>query len=241
MTWTGAPRAPTGVDEILCSEAVLVNQGIAAARAVTLKCRSWSCEICQPERKKQLIRLARSGAPKTFITLTVNPETGIDRIDRARTLVKAWRLIVKRAKRRHGYAKIGYLCVFEATKAGEPHLHILSTVPWLDQKWLSRQMAELAEAPIVDIRKVKSSGHIAHYIAKYIGKAPHRFGTLKRYWYTKDWKLDDWTPEPTPGYWGRGWDIRETDLVTLQENWELLGWHTIRRRDFLIGGAHVPP
>jgi len=148
---------------------------------------------------------------------------------------------VKRAKKRHGYKAIAYLCVFEATKAGEPHLHILSTVPWLDQKWLSRQMAEIAGAPIVDIRRVRSAAHVAHYIAKYIGKAPHKFGSLKRYWHTRGWSLDTWVPEPMPGYWGRGWDIRETDLVTLQENWELMGWRTELRRDMLIGGECVPP
>jgi len=162
-------------------------------------------------------------------------------VDRARGLVKAWRLIVKRAKKRHGYKTLDYLCVFEATKAGEPHLHILSRVPWLDQKWLSRQMKEIANAPIVDIRKVRSAKHVAFYIAKYIGKQPQKFGTLKRYWFTKGWEVDKWEPEATTGFWGKGWDIRDTDLLTLQGNWEGMGWRTRLRAGMLWGGEGEPP
>jgi len=208
---------------------------------VTLKCRSWGCELCQPDRKKELIELARSGRPRTFITITVNPAVGADPLDRARSLVKAWRLIVKRAKRRHGYKTLAYLCVFEATKAGEPHLHILSRVPWLDQKWLSAQMAEIAEAPIVDIRKVRSAKHVAHYIAKYIGKQPHKFGTLKRYWFTHGWALDKWEPDEDGRFWGKGWDIRETDLANQEFNWSHMGWNTRLRAGMLWGGEGVPP
>lgn len=220
---------------------MLVNQGIDAARAVTLRCRSWGCDLCQPYRKRELISLARAGRPQTFITITVNPSKGTDPVDRARKLVKAWRLIVKRAKRQYGYSTIAYLCVFEATKKGEPHLHILSDVKWIDQKWLSRQMRDIAEAPIVDIRKVRSSKHIAYYIAKYIGKQPHKFGTCKRYWTTKGWDPGLEVPDPPPGFWGRGWEPRDTDLVTLQENWGLMGWATVLRGGILYGGESVPP
>ena len=226
---------------ILCSEAVLVNQGIDAARAVTLRCRSWGCELCQPRRKARLIYLARSGQPQTFITITVNPAEGESQVDRARTLVKAWRLIVKRAKRQYGYKHIAYLCVFEATKKGEPHLHILSTVRWIDQKWLSRQMQEIANAPIVDIRKVRSGAHVAFYIAKYIGKAPHRFGTLKRYWHTKGWDLDPWKGETWGTGWSARWEIVETKLCTLRALWWMRGWKTAQRGGMIYGGVLVPP
>lgn len=184
--------------------------------------------------------LAKSGAPSVFITLTVNPAVGIDRADRARTLVKAWRLIVKRAKKRHGYKHIAYFCVFEATKAGEPHLHILSTVPWLDQKWLSRQMDEIAGAPIVDIRKVRSVTHAARYIAKYVGKAPHKFGTLKRYWHTRGWDLTPYKPEPDPGFWSSAWTPTDKTLEALQEEWEFQGWTCTLTKGRLHGWGDVP-
>lgn len=225
---------------MLCSESVIVNHGIEEAQAVTLKCRSWTCELCQPDRKRDLIALAKGGRPKVFITLTVNPARSADPVARARVLVKAWRLIVKRAKKRHGYKKLPYFCVFEATKAGEPHLHILADVPWLDQKWLSRQMADIAGAPIVDIRKIRSPSHIAHYVAKYIGKAPQKFGTLKRYWYTRGWEVDPYKPEPQPGCWSSAWRIEKTDLATLQAEWEYQGWHCEVKGSRLYGRGDVP-
>ena len=169
---------------MLCSEASLVNHGFAKIRAVTLRCRSWGCELCQPMRRGQLMKLGRDGAPTTFITLTVSKKSGTDPEARARALVDAWRQVVKRAKKEYGYRSIPYMAVFEATKAGEPHLHILARVKWIDQRWLSRQLDQLIGAPICDIRRVKSAKQAAHYVAKYVGKAPGKFGTCKRYWTT---------------------------------------------------------
>ena len=154
---------------MLCSEASLVNYGNGKVRAVTLRCRAWTCDLCLPWRKGRLTGLAKDGKPNTFITLTVNPASGIDPEARARALVEAWRIVVRHAKVRYGYKSIPYLAVFEATKNGEPHLHILVRVKWIDQKWLSSQMADLIGAPIVDIRRVYSSGHVAVYLMKVFG------------------------------------------------------------------------
>lgn len=225
---------------MLCSEAVIVNHGIEEAQAVTLKCRSWGCELCQPDRKRDLIALAKGGRPKVFVTLTVNPGFGSDPVDRARGLVKAWRRIVKLAKIRYSRPKIPYFCVFEATKAGEPHLHILVDIPWIDQKWLSREMADMNGAPVVWIVKIRSPSHVAHYIAKYIGKAPQKFGTLKRYWYTRGWEVDPFKPDPLPGCWSKAWRIARTDLATLQSEWEYQGWHCEVRGSRLYGTGEVP-
>ena len=204
---------------MLCSESIAVNQGPNAARAVTLKCRSWGCPICQSERQTQLIAQARNGNPTTFITLTSNPAAGGTPASRARALAHAWPVIVKRACRRWGYKAIPYFCVFEATKRGEPHLHILARVKWIDQKWLSKQMKELTGAPIVDIRQVKSGKQVANYIAKYIGKEPHRFASCKRYWCTRSWRLVAWEPEEPEGSWYDKWQIEPVDLVTKEYYW----------------------
>ena len=176
----------------------MVNRGWDGVRAVSLRCRSWGCPNCHDDRTKQLIALALSGAPTTFITLTVNPAWGASKADRARRLVDSWRTIVKLVKKRYGYSTLPYFCVFEATKAGEPHLHILARVKYIDQKWLSKQMKLLMNAPIVDIRRVKNKNKLAFYVSKYCGKEPHRFATCKRYWTTRDWevRLAAWS---TPG------------------------------------------
>lgn len=226
---------------MLCSESTIVNLGNDQGRAVTLHCRSWSCEICHPRRCRELMALAHSGKPNTFITLTVDPSRGSSAETRAAALVAAWRLVLKRAKKRYSYAKVPFLAVFEATRRGEPHLHILCRVPWIDQRWLSDQMADLIGAPIVDIRRVRSKAKIAAYVAKYVGKAPHRFKGTKRYWRTQDWQLVKETVEDDGTFWSSVWEIRHYTLTEQEEAWRLLGWHTWTERGMLFGSGKDPP
>lgn len=220
---------------ILCSEACVVNQGVDEARAATLFCRSWKCEICQPRRQKELVALARNGAPDTFITLTAWTGYGHSREERARALVRSWRTIVKRAKRRYGYETIPYLCIFEGTKAAEPHLHILARCKWLDQKWLSTQMAELMSSPVVDIRRVRSTRQAANYVTKYVGKEPEPFKGCKRYWCTRDYDQDTWEPDHTPGRWSGHWDVRARTIAQVKQDWRVLGWAVDEQDGFLWG------
>lgn len=241
----GQPNQGAAEADILCSEACVVNQGIGEARAATLFCRSWQCDICQPRRQKELVALARSGEPNTFITLTSNPATGSSPADRARALVSAWRAVVRAAKARYGYSKIPYLCVFETTKRGEPHLHVLCRVKWIGQDWLSKTMARLTEAPIVDVRRVKSKRQMANYVAKYVGKEPEAFDGCKRYWCTRDYNLDDWQPDRTPGRWSGHWEVRTRTLSQVKQDWLTLGWAVEEQDGFVWGhrsqGRDPPP
>ena len=174
---------------VLCREWTLVKETGGVTTVEPLKCRCWTCDYCQPIRLRQLKGMARAGAPDTFLTLTVNPQIGLTPAERARDLAKAWRLIRKRAMRRYGYKAIPFLAVFEKTKRGEPHLHILMRVKWLDQRWVSGVMRDLIGAPIVDIRRVRSAKQAAAYVAKYVGKDPVTFPGCKRYWRSQDWEL----------------------------------------------------
>ncbi len=177
---------PTEV-AILCREYSIVKLHETGMFAMPLCCRSWGCDYCQPKRRRQVVAKAAQGSPEVFITLTVKPVEGEEPEYRARQLSRAWRLIVARAKRHYGYEHIPYFAVFEATKRGEPHLHILARVKWIDQGWLSRQLLDITGAYVVDIRKCRSSRQAARYMGKYLGKAPGKFGTLKRYWCTQSW------------------------------------------------------
>jgi len=167
---------------MICREWTLLGLGYDTVKLCTMFCRSWGCEVCGPKRRKQLQALAGSGLPTRFVTLTVNPSFGESPDERLRTLAHAWRLVVKRYRREHGKDSLEYLAFVEATKAGEPHLHILIRSEWIDQRWLSTAMDELITAPIVDVRKLKSLREAIHYVTKYVTKAPARFGASKRYW-----------------------------------------------------------
>lgn len=226
---------------MLCSEASLVKRDEQGGMAVTLFCRSWSCETCQPNRHRQLVGLAIAGKPDTFITLTSNPAAGGTIHDRARALPEAWRKIVRKAQKRWRNGKIPYLAVFEACKSGEPHLHILARSKWIDQAWLSDQMRDLTGAPIVDIRRVWSARQVSNYVAKYVGKAPGKFGTCKRYWHTRDWSLSTWEREPDPIEVHAEWDKIPAHLSLIEADWQNQGLSTWHRRGTLYGMANAPP
>lgn len=80
----------------------MVNTGVDGIQAVSLRCRSWGCPLCHDARRSQLIALAKSGDPNTFITLTVNPAFRATPYARARALADSWRIIVRFLKRRCG-------------------------------------------------------------------------------------------------------------------------------------------
>lgn len=155
-----------------------------------LSCNRWSCAECCEKRRSRLKSEAFRGRPNAFITLTVNPKIGTGPDHRARDLVEAWRKVRRRAKIKWGNVRIPFIAVFEETKAGEPHLHILCRLKWIPQNWLSDQMKAEIGAPIVDIRRVTSKSKVASYVAKYVGKNPEKFGGCKRYWRSLDYLIE---------------------------------------------------
>ncbi len=188
-------------------------------QAVTAWCRAWTCCDCAPFRIASLKRQAVDGQPTTFITLTVNPAHGETAEGRARELSNAWKIVVKRARRKFTKGPLEYLAVFEETKKGEPHLHILARCPFIPQRWLSDAMNELIAAPIVDIRAVGHAKNAARYVAKYVGKGPKPFAKLKRYWQSKGYDLASVRvpKEDTP--WGSGWRMVREPLIVLADIW----------------------
>ena len=221
---------------MLCREMSLVKDDGTNGVAIPLLCRSWGCAWCRPIRQRQLVRLAESGTPNRFVTLTSNPSTGTSPAARAHALAVAWRLVCKRWRRANPEGTLEFLAVFEATKAGEPHLHILCRSGYIDQRWLSRQMKAIANAPIVDVRKVTNASTYARYIAKYVGKTPQRFGTCKRYWVTPGYAALGEKPAADP--WGvkGGWVVDKRSLYDIWLSW------TKRGRDMLPErGVNISP
>jgi hypothetical protein len=226
---------------MICGDCSAVKYGTDWGIAVSLPCRSWTCSNCAPRRKRQLIRDACDGHPNRFITLTCRPRPDISPVAAARDLAHAWRLIVKRAKRQWHWAKLEYLAVFERTKAGNPHLHILARCGFIPQRWLSAQMDGLTGAPNVDIRRVAYGRGLARYLAKYLGKDPQRFGTLKRYWSTQAWSQAP-ADDPASNPWGDGrWGFSLDSTWELLRLWESAGLNPWIEQDGTIGYGRGPP
>ncbi len=152
-------------------------------------CRSWPCDECRPGRTKRLVFEAKSGQPNLFITLTTRRRPGGSPAAAARSLANAWRQVRREYVRVHGQGSLAFLSVFEETQHGWPHLHIVARGKWVDQRWLSKRMGALINAPIVWVKAIKGLGQIAAYISKYIAKNPHRFAGTKRYWRSLDYLL----------------------------------------------------
>lgn len=146
------------------------------------RCKTWNCATCAEKNRKRLIAICKAGNPTMLLTLTTNPAMYFDYDAAACDLVDAWRRMRQQLKRHHGHRSIEFIAVFERTKAGWPHLHILIRGRFIPHAWIKNYMARRTNAPIVDIRKVHNATQAAIYIAKYIAKAPEKFEGCKRYW-----------------------------------------------------------
>lgn len=166
----------------ICGEQALRAGHGDTTLAATLRCNAWTCEECRPRRTARLKAEARKGNPTTFLTLTSRISSEKTPDEAARELVRAWREIRRRASLLGERRPVEFLAVFERTKKGWPHLHVLARLPFLPQKLLSKWMEELTGSPIVDIRRVDSAKGAARYVAKYLAKGPEAFNGCKRYW-----------------------------------------------------------
>lgn len=115
------------------------------------------------------------------MTLTCNPRRHPHIDDAFRRSSIAVNQLFKRIRRRWPSATVEYFLVWERTKAGWPHAHLLLRAPFIPQAWLSNVWSELTGAPIVDIRQVHTPGQVAAYIAKYLSKDPQAPQGMKRF------------------------------------------------------------
>jgi hypothetical protein len=170
------------------------------------------------------------------LTLTINPRVKENAAERLALLAHSWRVIVKRLRRSHPGEAIEYLAIVEETKAGEPHLHILLRSPYLAQSMLSEAMDELAESPIVDIRKVRSVHGVVSYVAKYIAKAPAQFGRSKRYWSSRNYELGKPAAVDLEALKLTMWEVIQRPMFDILTDWSREGYALRQDRgDTIVG------
>ena len=191
---------------------------------VPLRCKCWTCPECAPLRKRRLYAQALSGKPITFMTLTLRFTKNITPDLAAQQISHAFTCLVKRLRRFDPATDFQYLAVYEATKQGWPHLHILTRTPWIPKGWLSRQWADLTGSPVVDIRRISDPVKAAAYVAKYIGKAPQKFAFTKRYRFSRHYipPQDGDDPEDQP--LDSPWFIVDSPLPHITAGLNQRGW-----------------
>jgi len=189
---------------------------------IPLRCRCWHCEECAPIRKAQLVAEAHAGKPNVFITLTSRYIKGGSPDAAARRMARAWQRIRAEFLRKHGRNSLPFLAVFEKTKQGWPHIHIIGRCKWIDQAWLSRRMDQLTGSPITWVKRPSGVKRVAYYIAKYIGKDPSRFEGTKRYWKSQDYV------DPTRATWNSFIPLGDSWMI-VREYWKTLAERCERR------------
>lgn len=162
-----------------------------------------------------------------FITLSCNPGPWRDAEHAFRGMSLAVGELVKRIRRKWSPAGFEYALVWETTRKGWPHVHLIARGPFIPQRWLSRTWQELTHAYIVDIRIVKGGGGVAREMAKYLAKDLHAPPHFKRYRLSHGFlmgrSLSSLLHPPMDGQWRV---VKESPGVLLQ-TWARQGRHII--------------
>lgn len=176
----------------------------------------------------------RSGKPTTFLTITHKASDEFTPDEAAKRLVHAWRVIRRRYSRLHPGEKIEFMAVFEKTKAGWPHLHIVARMKFLPQNTLSVWMSELADSPVCDIRRVTNDAMAAAYVAKYCGKDPTTFKGAKRYWASKLYRSKSPKPDWLKAF-DNGYSTRtKSPIGAYCDRWSKIGWLIEVKRNWVV-------
>lgn len=80
---------------MLCRDASMIATSISGGGAIPIKCRSWQCEMCQPDRRRSLIRQGIAGSPVRFMTITRRRDQTLTPEGAADAIASAWRVIVR--------------------------------------------------------------------------------------------------------------------------------------------------
>lgn len=226
---------------MLCGDASLVNHGDRAIRAITMWCRMWRCDNCFIMRKARLIKDVAAGEPTKLLTLTTRRVEGGDPDAEARRQGHCFAQLIRLIKKRYPGQELAYFIVREATKEGWPHMHVALRAPYIPWEWLRDTWLELTGSPGVHIKAIWDSKNAAKYLAKYIGKDPHRFGTTKRYWHSRNWFDPRPDPRPPIGDWNSKWFIVNQQLGQLAELAWMKGWELSMKGRIGYFEARAPP
>lgn len=206
---------PTGTIVATAGDAILLAPA---------SCKKWSCDPCGKRKTRLLAHRIALSPGRRFLTLTMRPQPNTSPQSQLDALNDSWRSLWKRIRRAHGPRALGYVKIVELHKSGRPHLHLCIATPFIHQRWLSRNWAELTGSPIVDIRLVKSERGIARYLSKYLTKSLASIAHRRR------WSQSSKFLPPTPptvleeGELPWKWRFARGDVFAIGEQLAGEGW-----------------
>lgn len=104
---------------------------------------------------------------RTFLTLTVDPKKFLRLSDEYLFVSKAWSKL-RQAESRHG--RFFYLRILEVTKIGRPHLHILTTIPFINIRRVRKLWVKYGGGVICKVRRCGDRLNGLSYLLKYVTK-----------------------------------------------------------------------
>jgi hypothetical protein len=223
----------------------VINDG-HRTKGIRANCKQWHCDECRPHLTRKLRKQILAGEPNMMITLTQNGSRGESKNHRRRLLGEAIPLLFQMIKRSKNLDHVPYFCVIEQHESGEAHAHILARLPYVHQKWLLKKWRKLMGAAGVFVQRLKTQRGAAHYVSKYLSKAPARFGTMKRFWKSQHWRV---TPEEARDLHDTKAFVRVLKHFNITKYAALLiseGWQITKRFANMIeaehpGGPRAPP
>jgi hypothetical protein len=192
--------------------------------AIPLRCRSWGCPVCAGRNKRRLRQRLDGAEAYSLITLTCNPARFNHPNSAFRGMSHAIDTLIKRVRHKYPHAKVEYFLVWERTKAGWPHCHIVFNGPYLPQRWLSHAWKEIIGAPIVDVRRISSHNELVSYVSKYLSKDPQVPTPMKRYRSSRGFFAHLVAPPPGVDAEKLRWSLEPCDTLKLGQQLSRRGY-----------------
>ena len=161
-----------------CGAGVIVRRDGDQTTVRPILCDRWSCALCGPRRaawlKRQITRTVEGEGLTHFWTLTLRrygdaaltPAESVAQFERIQACWNRARLALSRRAKRAGI-ELKYVWVIETTKAGMPHLHLLTNYDpgrsMLSAVW----KRATGDSWVTDDEPIRDEGNAANYIAKY--------------------------------------------------------------------------
>lgn len=190
----------------ICGQWALIKYEDRTFTVIPLQCRGWDCPDCAPRQRRRFLRALEDTSVDSLLTLTCRPDWYKRPEDAFKSMSRAIPHLIKRLKRSLPRMNLQYLVVWEETRQGWPHAHVLLRGPYIPQRLLSRHWCALTGAPIVDIRRVNQIAEAKAYVSKYLAKQPRvppgfrRFRSSAAFW--KAGAPNHHTPREGPSPWG---------------------------------------
>jgi len=125
--------------------------------------------------RRRLIHLVSELPPHRMLTLTVDTKRYDSPEQAASRMAWAFGKLIAKLRRRFPDEPTEYLAVWERTRQGWPHLHVLLRGPYQPQRVVSALWSSLTGSPVVWFTKLDGTSAGARYVAKYLTKDPDPF------------------------------------------------------------------